>query len=88
MVLNLPQHILGVMQYPLIRETENPESLAYHVSITHLIVMPLLTCIVHIAVTFDNQIRIATKEVRDVITELILPTELETFQLPISKSLP
>lgn len=50
--------------------------------------MPLLTFLVNWAIAFNCQAGFATEEVRDVIANLMLSSELTTEQPPISEKLP
>jgi hypothetical protein len=50
--------------------------------------MPLLIWFVRGSIALNDQLRIATIKVRDVIAKLMLPSEFEPDQLTISKKLP
>jgi len=50
--------------------------------------MPLFIWIMNRAIALDYETSFVTIEVRDVISELMLPPEFKTNQLPISKKLP
>ena len=88
MLLYLDQHFFRVVQNPFIGNSEYSKTLADHISITFLIVVPRFISIVYFAVAFDHQICFMTKEIRDVITDLMLPPEFEAEKLAISKQLP
>jgi hypothetical protein len=88
MFLNLAQHALRVVYYLLIRETKNTKPRAKHVRIARTVVMPGLILFMNLAITFNNEARFATKEVGDVIADLMLPAKLETAQSTSAKQLP
>jgi len=75
--LYLEQHVLRIIQNPLIGNSEDSKSLTDHIRVTLLIVVPVFISIVDFTIVFDHQIRLATKEICDVITELMLPPEFE-----------
>ena len=88
MFRDLFQDALGVIQYPFVWESQDPDALADHVCITIHVMVPLLISLVHDTVAFNRQAGFATKEIRYGITELMLASEFETQQSTISKELP
>jgi len=59
-----------------------------HIRVTVLIVVPSFISIVDCTIAFDNQICFTTKEICDVITNLMLSSKFEAEQPAISKQLP
>jgi hypothetical protein len=88
MFLNLAQHALRVVHYLLIRETKNMKPLTNHVCVARTVVMPRLILFMNFAITFNDEARFATKEVCDVIADLMLPSKLETAQSTSTEQLP
>ena len=87
-MLYIEKHILRIVQNPFICNPENAKTLIDHIGVTVLIVVPSFISIVYFSIAFDHQICFTTKEIRDVITDLMLPPEFEAEQLAISKQLP
>ena len=83
-----PLTLLSVIYDLLVCESQYSQALSDHVHVTVLVVMALLVRIMNRAIAFDYETSFVTIEVRDVISELVLPPELETAQTSISKQLP
>jgi len=75
---NFFEHVFSVIGDSLIAEPQHPQSLRNHIGIAFLIVMPGLIWIVSRAIALDDQLRFVTVEVGDVVTKLMLPSELES----------
>ncbi|HMH41916.1 MAG TPA: hypothetical protein VK557_00410 [Pyrinomonadaceae bacterium] len=84
----LEQHALRITQNPFVRNSQNSKTLTDHISVTVLIMVPGFIPIVYFAIAFDYQTCFTTKEVCDVITELMLSPEFEAEQPAVSKQLP
>lgn len=74
---DLAQNILRVIQNLIVAESQHAETLANHVCIANLVVLPLLVRVVSRAITFDYQTGFAAVEVGDIISELMLAPEFE-----------
>jgi hypothetical protein len=61
-----------------IAEPQYSQILRDHVRVTLLIVMPLLVGFVYRAIAFNNQLGIATIEVSDIVSKLMLSSEFES----------
>jgi hypothetical protein len=59
-----------------------------HVSVAILIMMSLLIGFMRCAIAFNDQLRLATVEVSNVVAKLMLAPEFESEQLPIPKECP
>ena len=77
MLLYLDQHFFRVVQNPFIGNSEDSKTLADHISITFLIMVPRFISIVYFTVAFDHQICFTTEKICDVATDLMLPPEFE-----------
>ena len=88
MCSNLLHHLLSFIQNPPVSESQHAQTLGDHVRVSVLVVVPSLMVIVHGAIAFNNEVGIATVEVSDVITKLVLSSELETEQLTIAEKSP
>jgi hypothetical protein len=78
MLLNFAKHTLGVGQDLSVFEAEDAKTLADHVGVSPLIVMPRLICLMNLPVTFNDQVSFTAEEVCDVISKLMLATKFET----------
>ena len=81
----LVQNILRVIEYLIVTESQHAETLAEHVCIANLVVLPLPVRVVGRAITFHHQTGFAAVEVGDITPELMLAPEFEALQLSIAK---
>src|SRR5207245_9055452 len=81
----LAQNILRIIEDLIVSESQHAETLAKHVRIANLVVLPLLVRVVGRAITFHYQTRFAAVEVGDITTELMLAPEFEALQFSIAK---
>jgi hypothetical protein len=78
MLLNFAKHILDVGQDLFVFEAEDAKTLAEHVGVSRLVVMPRIISLVNFPVTFNNQVGFTAEEVCDVISKLMLAPKFET----------
>ena len=77
MLLYIEKHILRIIQNPFICNSENAKALIDHIRVTVLIVVPSFISTVDLTIALDNQSNLPTKEVSDIIAQLMLPSEFE-----------
>src|SRR5712691_1251400 len=81
----LAQNILRIIEDLIVTESQHAETLAKHVRIANLVVLPLPVRVVGRAITFHYQTGFAAVEVGDITPELMLAPEFEALQLSIAK---
>ena len=81
----MPKSLPKQIEDLIVTEPQHAETLAKHVRIANLVVLPLPVRVVGRAITFHYQTRFAAVEVGDITTELMLAPEFETLQLSIAK---
>jgi hypothetical protein len=59
-----------------------------HVGVTRLIVLPRIVAIVNWSIAFNDQLRLCTVKVSDVVAKLVLPPELESQHLAVAEFSP
>ncbi len=69
----------------MVTKSQHAETLAKHVRIANLVVLPLTVRVVGRAITFHYQTGFAAVEVGDITSELMLAPEFEALQLSIAK---
>jgi hypothetical protein len=88
MFVDFAAHVLCVVEYSLIRETNNSKPLANHVRVASPVVRPRLILFVNVTITFDNEGGVTKKEICYVIADLMLPSGFESRQSARTQSLP
>ena len=63
---------------PVICEPQHVQALRDHIGVAILVVMPLFIWLMHWAITLNHQLRFMTVEICDVVSKLVLSSELES----------
>ena len=78
MLRYLLQNGPSIIQDLIVRESQHADTLLDHIGVAVSVVMPLLVSFMHRAVTLNDQTRLATIEVSQIIAELMLSSEFES----------
>jgi hypothetical protein len=82
---NLIQNFVWLVQDRVVRESQHSEALTNHVYVPVSVVLPLLVVFMDRAIALNYETGFATKEICQVLTELMLSSELKPQKTPIAQ---
>jgi len=77
-----------VIEHFFISEAQHAYALLDHVGIAILIMIPLFIGRMNIAITLNYKLSFTTVEISNIVTELMLSSELQTMKLTITQMAP
>lgn len=77
-----------MIKHFFISEAQHMHALLDHVCIAILIVVPLLVGRMNIAITLNYKLSFTTVKISNIVTELMLSSELQTMKLAITQMAP
>ena len=77
-----------LIEHLFVLEAQDREALRAKVGVTLMVGLLAFRGRVNITVAFDDQLRVVTEEIGDVVAKLVLPPKLCPTQLAIAKKLP
>lgn len=78
MPCNFFQHTRWIVENPIVRESQDSDTLPHHVCVAFLVMMPPLIRFMRGTIALNYEARLPTIKVSHVIAELMLSSELET----------